>query len=310
MKKLRYLTAALCAVVLLCGFAFPAYASGEAWTDVEPAETRPVQTTAPAPDPTPAPTVEPTTEPSQPLAPDPTPTGEPTPAPEPTVTVPATPAVTPTGTGNTGNNGGAAVQKPAAATTEPEPSASPSEEGGATGGADWDGLTPVNPLTPDGQGSVLNNATGDEGKEFFTVTTADGEVFYLVIDRQKSGENVYFLNAVTVDDLMSLAEPGKEDSTAPIATPEPVPIPTPDMEPEPDPEPEQKGGGNMGTLILALAVVAVGGGAGWYFKIYRPKQQRAADLEEDDYPGGPEPGFEDGYGADPLWSGDGPEDGE
>ena len=34
-------------------------------------------------------------------------------------------------------------------------------------------------------------------------------------------------------------------------------------------------------LLLALAVVVVGGGAGWYFKIYRPKKQRAAESEAD-----------------------------
>ena len=45
-------------------------------------------------------------------------------------------------------------------------------------------------------------------------------------------------------------------------------------------------------LLLALAVIAVGGGAGWYFKIYRPRQERAAaDLE--DY--GPEPDYENTY---------------
>lgn len=301
MKKLRYLTAALCAVVLLCGFTFPAYASGEAWEDVKPTETRPVQTAAPTPDPTPAPTVEPTTEPSQEPAPTPTPAVTDPPAAVPTTTATTTKPVT------SGNKDKTPAASLPAETSEP--SASPSEEGGATGGTDWDGLTPVNPLTPDGQGSVLNNATGEEGKEFFTVTTADGEVFYLVIDHQKGGENVYFLNAVTVDDLMSFAEPGKEDSTAPIVTPEPTPTPTPDVKPEPDPEPEQKGG-SMGTILLALAVVVIGGGTGWYFKIYRPKQQRAADLEEDDYADGPEPGFEDEYGADPLWSEDGPEDGE
>lgn len=297
MKKFRYLTAALCAAVLLCGFTFPAHASGESWEDVEPAETRPVQTVTPAPDPTPAPTVEPTTEPSQ------------EPAPTPAVTAP--PAAVPTTTGTAAKPGASGSKdKPPAAdkgTKTPEPSAAPSEEGGATGGADWDGLTPVNPLTPDGQGSVLNNATGEEGKEFFTVTTADDEVFYLVIDRQKSGENVYFLNAVTVDDLMSLAAPGKEDNTAPTVTPEPEPTPAPDVEPKPDPEPEQKGGGNMGALLLALAVVVLGGGAGWYFKIYRPRQQRAADLEEDDYSDGPEPSFEDD--GDPLWD-EGTEGGE
>lgn len=286
MRKLRYLTAALCAVVLLCGFTFPAYASGgEAWEDVETVTKEPVQTA----EPTPAPTVEPTPEPAV------------TPSPEPTPAASATPA--------TGGNTGA-----------PTGSSDPVGKGGATERADFggsaaegaqaefvptqEGLTPVNPLTPDGQGTLLDNATGEEGKEFFTITTADESVFYLVIDRQKSGENVYFLNTVTVDDLMALAEPGKEEAPAPPVTPEPEPAPTPDVEPEPEPEPEKSGG--MGTLLLALAVVVIGGGAGWYFKIYRPKQQRAADLEEDDYPDGPEPGFEDGYDDTPPWDeGDG-----
>ena len=35
------------------------------------------------------------------------------------------------------------------------------------------------------------------------------------------------------------------------------------------------------TCLLVLAVVVIGGGAGWYFKIYRPKKQRAAESEAD-----------------------------
>lgn len=115
----------------------------------------------------------------------------------------------------------------------------------------WEGLEPAeplstepNPFTPDGTGTVVDNATDQDGKEFFTITTAEEAVFYLVIDRQRETENVYFLNAVTVADLM------------------------------------------------ALAVVVIGGGAGWYFKIYRPKHQKAAEPEED-------------YGGDPY---DSPED--
>ena len=50
-------------------------------------------------------------------------------------------------------------------------------------------------------------------------------------------------------------------------------------EPEPEPEPEQKS--NAGALLLVLALAVVGGGAGWYFKIYRPKQEKAAEPEED-----------------------------
>ena len=60
MKKTRYLTAALCAVVLLCGLTIPAYAGGgEEWSDVEVSTREPMQTTEPTPDPTPEPTPEP-----------------------------------------------------------------------------------------------------------------------------------------------------------------------------------------------------------------------------------------------------------
>ena len=58
--------------------------------------------------------------------------------------------------------------------------------------------------------------------------------------------------------------------------PEPVPV----VEPESDPEPEQpKNSG--GTILLVLAVAVIVGVAGWYFKIYRPKKQQAADAAED-----------------------------
>ena len=157
----------------------------------------------------------------------------------------------------------------------------------------WEGLEPAeplptesNPFTPDGTGTVVDNATDQDGKEFFTITTAEEAVFYLVIDRQRETENVYFLNAVTVADLMALAESSGEPA-APEPPPEPEPEPT---TPEPEPVPEKKGG--AGPLLLALAVVVIGGGAGWYFKIYRPKHQKAAEPEED-------------YGGDPY---DGPED--
>ena len=100
-------------------------------------------------------------------------------------------------------------------------------------------------------------------------------MFYLVIDRQRETENVYFLNAVTVADLMALAEPSPE------AVPEPLPEPEPEPATEPEPEPEPEKSGGAGTLLLVLAVLAIGGGAGWYFKIYRPKQQQAAAPGED-----------------------------
>ena len=163
----------------------------------------------------------------------------------------------------------------------PTPGGGEEWEDGTGGQEQWEGPDPVepmesapasepNPFTPDGQGTVVDNATDGDGKEFFTIMAADESVFYLVIDRQRETENVYFLNAVTVADLMSLAEPSPEPVPEPLPEPEPEPTP----EPEPEPEPEKSGG--AGVLLAVLGVLALGGGAGWYFKIYRPKQQQTA----------------------------------
>ena len=57
--------------------------------------------------------------------------------------------------------------------------------------------TTTKPFTPDGTGTVVDNATDEDGKEFFTITTPSENIFYLVIDRQRTENNVYFLNAVT-----------------------------------------------------------------------------------------------------------------
>ena len=138
-----------------------------------------------------------------------------------------------------------------------------------------------NPFTPDGTGTVVDNATDEDGKEFYTITTADESVFYLVIDKQKTSENVYFLNAVTVDDLLPLAKQGEEPAEE--VTPEPEPEPTEPVEEvtEPEPEPEAKKTDSPLLLLLLIgAVVLIGGGVGYYFKIYKPKHE-APDLEDD-----------------------------
>ena len=166
------------------------------------------------------------------------------------------------------------------------------------------------PLTPDGQASVLDNATDQEGKEFYTFTTPDENVFYLVIDRQRESENVYFLNAVTERDLLELAEKDKEggaggesaipavevcsctkqcvagkvDTACPVCkndlkscTGEPEETEAPEEE---RPEKPKKGSG--GTFLFILLAALAAGGAGYYLKVYKPKHDLddAEDLDD------------------------------
>ena len=119
--------------------------------------------------------------------------------------------------------------------------------------------------------------TGSEGgKEFFTISTKSGKIFYLIIDNEKSQDNVYFLTEASERDLMNFtlsdtvtlpevntvyAEPEKK---------EPVKEEQADNQKEEEKEvemPEDKS--PLGSYLL-IGLLAVGvGAAGYYFKIGR-----------------------------------------
>lgn len=158
-----------------------------------------------------------------------------------------------------------------AQSSEPAEETAPETEEGTT----------AKPFTPEGTGTVVDNATDGDGKEFFTITTPSENVFYLIIDRQRDGQNVYFLNAVTEKDLLALAEKDPEpDVTEPVMEPEPETEPP--TEPEPEPEPEKTSGFPMGNILMIAAVLLAGGGAGYYFKVYRPKHE-VPDMDDEEY---------------------------
>lgn len=79
------------------------------------------------------------------------------------------------------------------------------------------------PLTPDGQGTVVDNVSDEDSKEFFTIATQDDNTFYLVIDKQRDNENVYLLDTVKESDLISMSEKDTDEPTQ-SAIPEPEPV--------------------------------------------------------------------------------------
>lgn len=171
---------------------------------------------------------------------------------------------------------------------------------------------PEGAFTPEGTGTVQDEVSGEDGeKQFYTITTEDGNVFYLIIDGKRDDNNVYFLNGVTEEDLMSLAEKsdgsisvipeeeacnctekceaGAVDTGCPVCKNDLTGCTGKEMpeEPEEPAEPETpKDGSGIGTIIFVVAALLAVGGIGYYVKIVRPKQQAEDDDEFED----------DGYG--------------
>lgn len=237
-------------------------------------------------------------------------TPAPSPTPTPVVTAPTVSATTkPSTTQQQTANSGQSVSTPTA--TE-KGSTSVSGTSSVSASADPETEKDTEPrgdnaLTPDGQGTVVDNTTEDEGKEFFTITTANDNVFYLIVDKQRDSENVYFLNAVTEEDLLALAEPSADDGETAVPDPEPVctcetaceagavdtgcPVCVTDLErctgtaltqPEEAPAASEQENGGTGSLVVIVLVVLAVGGAGYYFKVYKPKHELddAEDFDE------------------------------
>ena len=161
-------------------------------------------------------------------------------------------------------------------------------------------------LTPDGNLSLIDDigSSTRSGKQFITVETKNGNMFYLIIDRDDEGEEtVHFLNQVDEADLLTLM-----GDDAPVAETPAVcnckekcaagavntncPVCKNNLsecsgkeavaEPEPGPEqPEKKSSGGLMVIVLLLALA--GGGAFAYVKFIKPKQGMKVSADPDDY---------------------------
>lgn len=148
------------------------------------------------------------------------------------------------------------------------------------------------------QGNVLTTTESEGGKEFYTIQTKSDKVFYLIVDKDKSEENVYLLTEVGENDLLNFTDSNTVtlpqnnavlESALPLdpvnETEEKEPETTNEKETE-DKEAEteeKKSGNNSGTLILmAIVLLAVGGGY-YYLKFVKGKNDTFdSDYDEDE----------------------------
>jgi len=162
--------------------------------------------------------------------------------------------------------------------TEPEPPA-------------YDETEKMGPLTPDGNLTIVDDY-GDpdkSGKQFITVTTKNGNIFYIIIDRDDEGENtVHFLNLVDERDILSLLDEDEIKELKGETDEEEMPAPVveePKEEPEPEPEPEKKGGSKVALIVIILLLAGAGG---FYIYsnrdeyIHKEKEDPDKDFQEDE----------------------------
>lgn len=163
-------------------------------------------------------------------------------------------------------------------------------------------IGPGMPYLADGNGHTLDVLySAATNKQFITMQTKSGNVFYLVIDYDKPIDEdaemyeTYFLNLVDERDLMALMSEEEMPTATPqviYVTPEPTADPVPTTAPTPVPAetnpPAEKTEKNQVTGILALVLIlSVGGGAAFYFlkgkgKKGSPRASSSYDFDDDE----------------------------
>jgi len=144
-----------------------------------------------------------------------------------------------------------------------------------------DGATPPYQATGNIVENVRQNNPDATGLQFVVFKTASDKVFYLVIDFDKSSDNVYLLTEVGENDLLNFIEVEVDANGNPVTPPANSgnAQQTPGTQPE---APAQNN--NIGLIVMVIAVLGIGGAAFYFFKSKKGsnKSLKASDFDFDD----------------------------
>lgn len=130
---------------------------------------------------------------------------------------------------------------------------------------------------------MVTDTSNTAERQFFTVTTKNDHVFYLMVDQSRSDNNVYLLDQVTDEDLYALAATGKKEEKSSIFQ---TAGNTETVARAEQPEEKNEKSNAGGDIFLYIVLIALAAAAFYYYKIYKPKQEKrneytdAKDIDE------------------------------
>ncbi len=148
---------------------------------------------------------------------------------------------------------------------------------------------PMGPLTPDGNLTLVDDYGSLEagGKQFITVVTKAGNYFYIIIDRDDSGdETVHFLNMVDESDLLSLMDDEEAEAYINSITEEETEpeeeevVETEETTEESEETPKKSLNANAIMALMFLAGIGIVGGY-VFFKKSKMKDTKKSSVDPD-----------------------------